>query len=222
MDVVVEAAVENLDAKRAVFRELDGRTRPAAVLATNTSSLRVGSLEDGLKHPERVAGMHFFNPVHRMQLVEVVRTAATGERTVAALVQWAIALGKTPIVVRDSPGFVVNRILTPYLNEAAVLVAEGMGIKEIDRIMKRFGMLMGPLEVLDQIGLDVAAHVAESMAPVMAGRLEANTAIARMREKNWLGQKNGRGFYVHHGRARTANRLAENLLRSETAPGSAA
>ncbi len=222
VDVVVEAAVENLDAKRAVFRELDGRTRPAAVLATNTSSLRVGSLEDGLKHPERVAGMHFFNPVHRMQLVEVVRTAATGERTVAALVQWAIALGKTPIVVRDSPGFVVNRILTPYLNEAAVLVAEGMGIKEIDRIMKRFGMLMGPLEVLDQIGLDVAAHVAESMAPVMAGRLEANTAIARMREKNWLGQKNGRGFYVHHGRARTANRLAENLLRSETAPGSAA
>ena len=88
--------------------------------------------------------------------------------------------------------------------------------------MKRFGMLMGPLEVLDQIGLDVAAHVAESMAPVMAGRLEANTAIARMREKNWLGQKSGRGFYVHHGRARTANRLAENLLRSETAPGSAA
>ena len=179
VDVVVEAAVENLDAKRAVFRDLDGRTRPDAVLATNTSSLSVGSLEDGLKHPERVGGMHFFNPVHRMQLVEVVQTPATNERTIAALVQWAIALGKTPIVVRDSPGFVVNRVLTPYLNEAAVLVAEGMGIKEIDRVMKRFGMPMGPLEVLDQIGLDVAAHVAESMAPLMAGRLEASAVLAR-------------------------------------------
>ena len=222
VDVVVEAAVENLDAKRVIFRDLDAQTPPTAVLATNTSSLRVASLEDGLKHPERVGGMHFFNPVHRMQLVEVVRTAATGERAVAALVKWAVALGKTPVVVRDSPGFVVNRILTPYLNEAVVLVAEGMGIQEIDRVMKRFGMMMGPLEVLDQIGLDVAAHVAESMGPLMAGRLEANTAFAKMRERNWLGQKGGRGFYIHRGRARTANRLAENLLRTEAAPGTAA
>ncbi len=221
VDVVVEAAVENLDSKRAVFRELDGRTRPDAVLATNTSSLPVGSLEGGLKHPERVGGMHFFNPVHRMQLVEIVRTPATNEGTIAVLVQWAIALGKTPIVVRDSPGFVVNRVLTPYLNEAAVLVAEGMGIKEIDRVMKRFGMMMGPLEVLDQVGLDVAAHVAESMAPLMAGRLEANAVLAKMRERNWLGQKTGRGFYIHRGRARTVNRLAENLLRAEAVPETA-
>ncbi len=222
VDVVVEAAVENLDAKRAVFRELDGQTPPTAVLATNTSSLRVASLEEGLKHPERVGGMHFFNPVHRMQLVEVVRTAATDERTVATLVRWAIALGKTPVVVRDSPGFVVNRVLTPYLNEAVLLVAEGMGIKEIDRVMKRFGMMAGPLETLDQIGLDVAAHVAESMGPLMADRLGANAAFAKMRERNWLGQKAGRGFYVHRGRVRAANRLAENLLRAEAAPASAA
>ncbi len=222
VDVVVEAAVENLDSKRAVFHELDGRTQPTAVLATNTSSLRVGSLEDGLRHPERVAGMHFFNPVHRMPLVEIVRSPATNERTIAALMQWAIALGKTPIVVRDSPGFVVNRVLAPYLNEAVLLVAEGMGTKEIDHVMKRFGMAAGQLETLDQVGLDVAAHVADSMASLMAGRLEANPAFARMREQKWLGQKTGRGFYSYNGRGRTVNRLAENLLLAEAAPESAA
>ncbi len=221
-DVVVEAAVENLDAKRAVFKELDAQTRPTTVLATNTSSLQVGSLEEGLTHPERVGGMHFFNPVHKMPLVEVVRAAATNERAVATLVQWAIALGKTPVVVRDSPGFVVNRILTPYLAEATLLVAEGMKIQEIDHVMKRFGMPMGPLELLDQIGLDVAAHVARSMGPLLADRFGDNPAFEKMRANGWLGQKSGRGFYIHRGRARTPNHLAENLLRVEAAGEGAA
>ena len=215
VDVVVEAAVEDLDAKRAVFRELDSQTRPTAVLATNTSSLQVGSLEEGLAHPERVAGMHFFNPVHKMPLVEVVRAAATNECTLATLVQWAITLGKTPVVVRDSPGFVVNRILTPYLAEATLLIAEGMKIQEIDHVMKRFGMPMGPLELLDQIGLDVAAHVGKSMAPLLAERFGDNPAFEKMHANGWLGQKSGRGFYRHRGRARTPNHLAENLLRVE-------
>ena len=222
VDAVVEAASEDLDAKRTVFRELDAQTRPTTVLATNTSSLQVSALEEGLTHPERVGGMHFFNPVHKMPLVEVVRAGATNERTVAALVQWAIALGKTPVVVRDSPGFVVNRILTPYLAEATLLVAEGMKIKEIDYVTKRFGMPMGPLELLDQIGLDVAAHVARSMAPLLAERFGANPAFDAMREKGWLGQKSGRGFYIHRGRSRTPNHLAENLLRIEAAGEGAA
>jgi 3-hydroxyacyl-CoA dehydrogenase / enoyl-CoA hydratase / 3-hydroxybutyryl-CoA epimerase len=221
-DVVVEAASEDLDAKRGVFRELDGRTRPTTVLATNTSSLRVGSLEEGLTHPERVGGMHFFNPVHKMPLVEVVRADATNERTVATLMQWAIGLGKTPVLVRDSPGFVVNRILTPYLAEATTLVVEGMKITEIDHVMKRYGMPMGPLELLDQIGLDVAAHVARSMGPLLGERFGDNTAFEKMRANGWLGQKSGRGFYKHRGRARTPNRLAENLLRVETAGEGAA
>jgi len=217
-DVVVEAAVEDLDAKRAVFHELDGRTGPTAVLATNTSSLLASRLEEGLTYPERVSGMHFFNPVHKMDLVEVVRTPTTNERSVAVLVRWAIALGKTPVVVRDSPGFVVNRVLTPYLNEATLLVAEEMEIQEIDKGMRRFGMPMGPLELLDQIGLDVAAHVARSLGPVLEGRFGTNPAFEKMREHGWLGQKSGRGFYTHRGRARTPNRLAENLLRAP-APG---
>jgi 3-hydroxyacyl-CoA dehydrogenase / enoyl-CoA hydratase / 3-hydroxybutyryl-CoA epimerase len=215
VDLVVEAAVEDLEAKRAVFRELDARTRPTTVLATNTSSLRVGSLEESLAHPERVGGMHFFNPVHKMPLVEVVRAGATNERTIAALMQWAVALGKTPVVVRDSPGFVVNRIITPYLAEATLIVAEGMKITEIDQVMKRFGMPMGPLELLDQIGLDVASHVAGSMAPLLTERFGDNTAFEKMRANGWLGQKNGRGFYTYRGRARTPNHLAENLLQIE-------
>jgi 3-hydroxyacyl-CoA dehydrogenase/enoyl-CoA hydratase/3-hydroxybutyryl-CoA epimerase len=215
VDVVVEAALEDLDAKKVVFRELETRTRAETVLATNTSSLPVERLQEGLKHPERVAGLHFFNPVHKMPLVEVARAPASSARTLATLTQWAINLGKTPVLVLDSPGFVVNRILMPYLNEAVILVAEGLTIEQVDRIMKRFGMPMGPLELLDQIGLDIAAHVAQSMAPVLAGRFEANAAFAKMRAAGLLGQKSGRGFYLHGGKKPKINTQAQELLRTE-------
>jgi 3-hydroxyacyl-CoA dehydrogenase / enoyl-CoA hydratase / 3-hydroxybutyryl-CoA epimerase len=214
VDVVVEAAVEELEAKRALFRELEKRTRPGAVLATNTSSLPVAALQEGLGRPERVAGMHFFNPVHRMPLVEVARTPATGAATTEFLTRWTVALGKTPVNVKDSPGFVVNRVLMPYLNEAVLLVSEGMKIADLDRTMMRFGMPMGPLELLDQIGLDIAAHVARSVGPVMEGRFPPNDAFEKMRANGWLGQKGGKGFYVYHGKKSTVNPLAENLLRS--------
>jgi 3-hydroxyacyl-CoA dehydrogenase/enoyl-CoA hydratase/3-hydroxybutyryl-CoA epimerase len=215
VDAVVEAALEDLDAKRAVFRELETRTKPTAVLATNTSSLPVERLQEGLNHPERVAGMHFFNPVHKLPLVELARAPASAERSLAVLSQLAVQLGKTPLLVKDSPGFVVNRVLMPYLNEAVVLVAEGMKVQEIDRTMRRFGMPMGPLELLDQIGLDVGAHVAKSMQPVLAGRFEPNAAFERMRAGGWLGQKAGRGFYDHKGKRPRVNAQAESLLRGE-------
>jgi 3-hydroxyacyl-CoA dehydrogenase/enoyl-CoA hydratase/3-hydroxybutyryl-CoA epimerase len=219
VDAVVEAALEDLDAKRAVFRELEARTKPTAVLATNTSSLPVERLQEGLAHPERVAGMHFFNPVHKLPLVELARAPASAERPLAVLSQLAVQLGKTPLLVKDSPGFVVNRVLMPYLNEAVVLVAEGMKVQEIDRTMQRFGMPMGPLELLDQVGLDVAAHVARSMQPVLAGRFEPNAAFERMRAEGWLGQKAGRGFYVHKGKRPRVNAQAEALMRGEGAAG---
>jgi 3-hydroxyacyl-CoA dehydrogenase/enoyl-CoA hydratase/3-hydroxybutyryl-CoA epimerase len=213
VDLAIEAAVEDLQAKRAVFCELAARTKATAILATNTSSLSVSALQEGLAHPERVAGLHFFNPVHKMPLVEVVRTPATTAPTLATLAGFAVRLGKTPVLVGDGPGFVVNRILMPYLNEAVVLVGEGLGIDEVDRVMKRFGMVAGPLEVLDQVGLDVAAHVAASMAPALAGRFPPNTAFERMRARGWLGQKSGRGFYVHQGKSTTANAAARQLLQ---------
>lgn len=214
VDLVLEAAVENLEAKRAIFRELEARTRPNTVLATNTSSLLVASLQEGLQHPERVAGLHFFNPVHKMPLVEVARTLASDDRALATLTAWAVALGKTPVLVRDSPGFVVNRILMPYLNEAVLLVGEGVNIDELDKVMKRFGMPMGPLELLDQIGLDVAAHVAASMQPALAGRFPSLGAFEYLCEKGWLGQKSGKGFYLHQKKKLKVNVLAQNLLRS--------
>jgi 3-hydroxyacyl-CoA dehydrogenase/enoyl-CoA hydratase/3-hydroxybutyryl-CoA epimerase len=197
-----------------VFRELEARTRPGTVLATNTSSLPVAALQEGLTNPGRVAGLHFFNPVHRMPLVEVARTPATRPDVLAVLTRWSIALGKTPVQVKDSPGFIVNRVLMPYLNEAVILVAEGPGIAAIDGVMRRFGMPLGPLELLDQVGLDVAAHVAASMAPLLAGRFEPNDAFERLRTNGWLGVKSGRGFYLHRGKKATVNALAENLLRS--------
>jgi 3-hydroxyacyl-CoA dehydrogenase/enoyl-CoA hydratase/3-hydroxybutyryl-CoA epimerase len=215
VDVAVEAAVEDLAAKQAVFRELEARTRPGTVLATNTSSLAVAHLQEGLNHPERVAGLHFFNPVHKMPLVEVVRAPATGAEATSMLTRWAIALGKTPVLVRDRPGFVVNRILMPYLNEATLLIAEGLKIGQLDQIMRRFGMPMGPLELLDQVGLDVAAHVATAMRPVLSDRFAPNDAFERMRGNGWIGQKTQRGFYLHRGKRLKENGLAENLLRHD-------
>ncbi len=214
VDVVVEAATENADAKRAIFRELDARTPPTTVLATNTSSLCVASLQEGLSYPERVAGLHFFNPVHKLPLVEIARAPRTDGATVELLRRWSVALGKTPVVVGDSPGFVVNRVLMPYLNEAVLLVAAGLPIASIDATMRRFGMPMGPLELLDQIGLDVAANVAVAMRPVLEGRFDACDAFEKMRANGWLGQKNGRGFYAHSKKSATPNALAENLLRA--------
>jgi 3-hydroxyacyl-CoA dehydrogenase/enoyl-CoA hydratase/3-hydroxybutyryl-CoA epimerase len=214
-DLVIEAVIEDLKLKKEVFKELEKRTRPNTILATNTSSLTVRQLQDGLTHPERVAGLHFFNPVHKMPLVEVVRTATTEEKVAGILTQWAAALGKTPVVVGDSPGFVVNRILMPYLNEAGILVAEGMPVDKVDLAMRRFGMLMGPLEVLDQVGLDVAAHVARSVGPAFGDRLQPHPALEKMCQAGWLGQKSGFGFYRYQGKKKTVHVEALAKLREE-------
>ena len=172
VDLVIEAAVEDLGIKCQLFRELEKRTKNDAILATNTSSLSVTELQKGSTRPTRIAGLHFFNPVHKMPLVEVIHAPATDKDIAPVLASWAAGLGKTPVVVRDSPGFLVNRILMPYLNEAGMLIAEGMPIEHVDRIMRRFGMPMGPLELLDQVGLDVAAHVARAMRPIFGDRLQ--------------------------------------------------
>jgi 3-hydroxyacyl-CoA dehydrogenase/enoyl-CoA hydratase/3-hydroxybutyryl-CoA epimerase len=214
VEVVVEAAVEDLELKRNLFRDLAGRTAPSAILATNTSSLMVSRLQEGVGHPERVAGLHFFNPVHKMPLVEVVRTAMTVPEVVDRLTRFAVDLGKTPILVGDRPGFVVNRILMPYLNEALLLVGEGLAIRDVDRVMKRFGMPMGPLELLDQIGVDVAAHVGRLVRQQLGAGHEPPPAFEAMRQRGWLGQKSGIGFYVHGGKALKVNTPAEELLRS--------
>ncbi len=220
-NLVIEAVLEDLNMKRQIFRELERRTRPDAILATNTSSLLVRQMQEGLAHPERVAGLHFFNPVHKMPLVEVVRSQQTLEFVTAILMKWATAVGKTPVLVADSPGFVVNRILMPYLNEAGMLVAEGMPIERVDQAMRRFGMPMGPLELLDQVGLDVAAHVAKSIGPAFGDRLTPHPALEWMCQAGWLGQKTGLGFYRYTGKKRPVHTEALAKLRQELGAPSA-
>jgi 3-hydroxyacyl-CoA dehydrogenase/enoyl-CoA hydratase/3-hydroxybutyryl-CoA epimerase len=219
VDLAIEAVIEDLPLKQKVFRELEQRTRPDAVLATNTSSLQVHLIQKGMQHPERVAGLHFFNPVHKMPLVEVVNAPGTKEGVPAQLAQWAASLGKTPVVVRDGPGFIVNRILMPYLNEAGMLVAAGMAIEEVDQVMRRFGMPMGPLELLDQVGLDVAAHIARAVGPAFGKRLTPHPALEKMVAHGWLGQKSNQGFYLYRGKDKKVNSEALNQLQKETASG---
>jgi 3-hydroxyacyl-CoA dehydrogenase/enoyl-CoA hydratase/3-hydroxybutyryl-CoA epimerase len=203
LDLIVEAIVEDPQVKRSVFREMEKHSSPSTILTTNTSSLRVAPLGEDLQYPGRVAGLHFFNPVHKMPLVEIVRTPATKQDVLDSLARWVVSLGKTPVFVKDSPGFLVNRILAPYFHEALLLVSEGMRVALIDEAMRRFGMLMGPLEVLDHVGLDVAADIAESLQPVFADRLTPTAALSQMKERGWLGVKSGAGFYRYRrGRAR--------------------
>ncbi len=195
-DVVIEAVVETMDAKREVFARLDRLTRPTAVLASNTSSLQIADIAAATMHPQRVVGLHFFNPVPKMPLVEVVRTSQSDSASLATAVALAARIGKTPVLVKDSPGFVVNRTLIPYLHDALTMAGEGTSIESIDRAMKDWGMPMGPFELMDEIGLDVAGHVLDSLGGHDIQRGIGET-LALAKQRGWLGKKSGRGFYVY-------------------------
>jgi 3-hydroxyacyl-CoA dehydrogenase/enoyl-CoA hydratase/3-hydroxybutyryl-CoA epimerase/enoyl-CoA isomerase len=198
-DVVVEAVVENLAVKQAVLREIEGLVSPNAILASNTSSLRIGALAEVLRRPENFLGMHFFNPVPNMPLVEVVRGAETSAQAIAAVTGYAAAMGKTPIVVEDCPGFAVNRTLTPYLIAFLRLVHDGAGFQEIDKAMETFGWPMGPAYLIDVIGMDISHHVVEIISAGFAPRMDVpfETAIEILLRDGRLGQKNGHGFYKY-------------------------
>ncbi len=204
-DLAIEAVVERLDVKRTVFRELAERLGPSAVLATNTSALSVSRIAEATPQPERVAGLHFFNPVHRMPLVEVVRGTSTCDEAIATLVELVRKLGKVPVVVADSPGFLVNRILFPYLDEAVRLVITGSRARDVDGEAERFGMPMGPLELLDQIGIDIAADVAKTFAALSADVGPTPARFAEMVKDGAIGKKAGRGFYEYRDGIRTGS-----------------
>jgi 3-hydroxyacyl-CoA dehydrogenase/enoyl-CoA hydratase/3-hydroxybutyryl-CoA epimerase len=206
VDLVIEAVVERLDVKRQVLREAESRARPDCILTTNTSSLSVTALQRALDRPRNFAGMHFFNPVHRMPLVEVIRGEQTSDEAVATAVALARRLDKTPVVVRDGPGFLVNRILAPYLNEAGWLLAEGASIEQVDRTLRRFGMPMGPFRLLDEVGLDIARHAGAVMASAFGERLDPPPPIMALEKIRLTGRKGGRGFYIYQdGREERVN-----------------
>ena len=168
------------------------------MLTTNTSSLSVTEMASALDRPENFAGMHFFNPVHRMPLVEIIRGAATSDETVATVFDVVRQLGKTPVIVEDGPGFLVNRILTPYLNEAGFLLGAGASIAEIDEALKDFGMPMGPLRLLDEVGLDIARHAGQTMEDAFGERMRAAPTLVELGdESDRLGKKNEKGFYTY-------------------------
>lgn len=219
-DLVIEAAVERMDVKRDIFARLAELSRDDTILATNTSALSVSELAESVPHPERVIGIHFFNPVARMQLVEVVVARQSSPETIARAVSFVQAIGKMPVVVKDSPGFVVNRVLTPYLVEAGRLFAEGASVEAIDRAMKRFGMPMGPLRLIDEVGGDVAGHVARHQKEHFPDRLEIPEVLTRMADEGLLGKKSGAGFYVYpdKGRSKPNERVAAMVSAGGPAP----
>jgi 3-hydroxyacyl-CoA dehydrogenase / enoyl-CoA hydratase / 3-hydroxybutyryl-CoA epimerase len=200
VDLVIEAALEKLDVKQSVFRELERQVGPQTVLATNTSALSIDAIASVLSRPERLVGMHFFNPVHRMQLVELVRGARTSPAALDTTLQFTKAIGKLPVIVKDSPGFLVNRILLPYMVEAVWLFTEGIPAATIDRLMLDFGMPMGPMRLADEVGLDVAQHVAKDLERRLPNGVPINDTLEKMVAKGWLGKKSGRGFYVYEGK----------------------
>jgi 3-hydroxyacyl-CoA dehydrogenase/enoyl-CoA hydratase/3-hydroxybutyryl-CoA epimerase/enoyl-CoA isomerase len=200
VDIVVEAVVENPKIKGAVLKEVEESVAADAIITSNTSTISIDSLAANLKDPSRFCGMHFFNPVHQMPLVEVIRGKDTSEETVAAVVAYAARMGKSPIVVNDCPGFYVNRVLFPYFAGFSKLVLDGADFAKVDKVMeKTFGWPMGPAYLLDVVGLDTAFHCTDVMAagfPTRMGKLD-NDPVALMYQAQRYGQKNGVGFYAY-------------------------
>ncbi len=197
VDLIVEAVVENPKIKDAVLTEVEGQVGENTILTSNTSTISINRLAQNLQRPENFCGMHFFNPVHRMPLVEVIRGEKTSDAAVAATVAYARKMGKTPIVVNDCPGFLVNRVLFPYFGGFSLLVEQGADFERVDKIMEKFGWPMGPAYLLDVVGMDTAVHANEVMAEGFPERMarEGKTAIELMYDNDRLGQKNGKGFY---------------------------
>jgi 3-hydroxyacyl-CoA dehydrogenase/enoyl-CoA hydratase/3-hydroxybutyryl-CoA epimerase/3-hydroxyacyl-CoA dehydrogenase/enoyl-CoA hydratase/3-hydroxybutyryl-CoA epimerase/enoyl-CoA isomerase len=196
-DVVIEAIIENEEAKTALYHSLEKSLRPGTLLASNTSTISISRMAKSVANPELFAGMHFFNPVDRMQLVEVIRGEKTGDVAVATLVALAKRIGKTPIVVRDCPGFLVNRILFPYLNESLLLLEEGTSARAIDKAATAFGMPMGPVTLNDLVGLDTSLYAGRVINAAFKDRAVSTRILDDLVAAGRLGQKSGAGFYSY-------------------------
>ncbi|MEO0651870.1 MAG: 3-hydroxyacyl-CoA dehydrogenase NAD-binding domain-containing protein [Planctomycetota bacterium] len=220
-DFVIEAIAEVLEVKRKVLGAYAERVREDAVIATNTSSLSVDAIAEGLPSPERVLGLHFFNPVPKMPLVEVIRGSKTDEGVLRRVVQLAIDLGKTPVVCNDAPGFIVNRLLGPYLDEAMRLYETGSAPAELDRLALDFGLPMGPFTLIDEVGIDIAAHTASSLEAAFGARMAPSGVLGPLLDAGELGKKTGKGAYLHSNKkGKSPDALPENprLRRPSGAP----
>jgi 3-hydroxyacyl-CoA dehydrogenase / enoyl-CoA hydratase / 3-hydroxybutyryl-CoA epimerase len=217
VDLVVEAVVENMDVKKKVFTELEGHVSGNCLITSNSSSLSISEMAKALKKPERFAGLHFFNPVNKMPLVEIIKHKTTSDETIRSLYQWCLQVKKTPIVVGDGPGFLVNRILAPFLNEAAYLLSEGVSIEDLDQAVLNFGMPMGAARLMDEIGLDVCAKVGHIMESELGERMRACELSKHIVEAGFLGKKASKGFYLYDadGKQTSVNPEIQALLPSK-------
>ncbi|UCG71528.1 MAG: enoyl-CoA hydratase/isomerase family protein [Chromatiales bacterium] len=212
-EIIIEAIFEDQDAKQALYRDLEPRMTGQAILATNTSSIPIEDLAPCLRHPERLVGLHFFNPVAKLPLIEVVAGNNTGAAAASIASAFSRQIGKLPLPCRSLPGFLVNRILGPYMAEAMVLLGEGLAPAEIDQAAVDFGMPMGPVELADSVGLDVALHVARILSPVI-GR-PVDTQLEARVESGRLGQKSGEGFYTYEDRKPVRPRIPPDSVEPE-------
>ncbi len=217
IDLVIEAVVENMKVKKLVFNEVEKYVHRDTLLTSNTSSLSVQEMSEALEFPDRFAGLHFFNPVHLMPLVEIIIHDKISPETIEALHKWVLRVKKTPVIVKDGPGFLVNRILMPYLNEAGFLLEEGVSLKDLDQAALNFGMPMGPGRLMDEVGIDVGVKVAKILHDGLGDRVASSKLSEKMVEKGLLGKKSSKGFYLYDekGKPAGANPELEVILPNE-------
>lgn len=217
VDLLVEAVVENMDVKKKIFAEVETKVKADCLITTNTSSLSVTEMSTALSDSSRFAGLHFFNPVNKMPLVEIIAHPKASKKTLDTLYKWALDVKKTPVIVNDGPGFLVNRILAPYLNEAAFLLESGISIKDIDQAALNFGMPMGPCRLMDEVGLDVCEKVGKIMQDGLGARALASGLSNKLTQSGALGKKNAKGFYLYDEKGQPAglNPVVESLLPSK-------
>ncbi len=210
-DFLLEAVNEDIALKQKVYGEFEEVLNPDTIIATNTSSISISDLAKTLKNPKRFIGMHFFNPVNRMPLVEIIAGEKTDDETISTVVKLSKQLGKTPIKVKESAGFLVNRILLPYLNEAALMFEEGGDIKTIDKALLDFGMPMGPFTLIDTVGVDIGVRVSDILHKAYTTRMATSNVLDKMVENKWLGKKSGMGFYNYENSKPTINKNISTL-----------
>src|SRR5438128_1266406 len=216
VQIVIEAASEKMNVKREVFRELAMEAGSKTIIATNTSALPIGELADVTVSPEHVIGLHFFNPVSRMKLVEVVVAKETSEETRERSLAFVRQIGKLPVIVRDSPGFLVNRVLFPYLLDAAELFESGLDADKIDSALVQWGMPMGPLRLIDEIGVDITVDIGNTLERAYGKRDHVSAVLLWLRDQQMLGHKTGAGFYKYEGKTHKPN---ESLMQWRVVAG---
>ncbi|MCH7760108.1 enoyl-CoA hydratase/isomerase family protein [candidate division TA06 bacterium] len=213
-DLIIETVVEELAVKQKVFEELSQIVPRQAIIASNTSSLPITQIAEATHSEDRVVGLHFFNPVHRMPLVEIIKSSKTSDQTLATVIAFARRLGKVVIVVKDGVGFLINRILLPYINEAAFLLEEGMRIERVDQIARNFGMPVGPLELADEVGIDVGVKVAKRLEDAYGERMRVASILEKVQQKGLLGKKTQQGFYLHKRKRKIPNPDIYQMMNS--------